>query len=193
MTVLKKIPQKMNLFCGRIVYTVKGRRYGMNSELEKLAQRYSADLTRLCVSLCGNCADAEDLFQETWLKAARHFHRYRADKPFDKWLFAICVNTYKNTLKAAYHRKRRCFRTAEEQDAFFAAIPDAQGERREEYLALHEAIAVLPKKQRLVIVLCYFKDYSIKDAAQILHIPEGTVKSRMAAAKATLKRRLQND
>ena len=68
-----------------------------------------------------------------------------------------------------------------------------QGERREEYLALHEAIAVLPKKQRLVIVLCYFKDYSIKDAAQILHIPEGTVKSRMAAAKATLKRRLQND
>lgn len=164
----------------------------MNSELEKMAERYSADLTRLCLSLCGNPADAEDLFQDTWLKAARHYHRYCPDKPFDKWLFTICVNTYKNSLKTAYRRKRFCFRSVEEQEAFFAAIPDAAEKHREEYQELHEAIGSLSKKQRTVIALYYFKDYGVKEVAQILRIPEGTVKSRLSSAKTVLKRRLQN-
>ncbi len=162
-------------------------------DFERQIERYSADLTRLCVSLCGNREDAEDLFQETWLKALRHSGRYRADKPFDKWLFAICVNTYKNTLTAAYRRKRFRFANREEEELFWSAIPDRNGENASEYDALHLAIAELPKKQRVVLVLCYFKDYSIREIAEIVHIPEGTVKSRLSAARAAIKRRLESN
>lgn len=165
----------------------------MKNEFEAYARRYSAELTRLCVSLCGNRSDAEDLFQDTWLKAMRHFKKYNPQMPFDKWLFAICVNTFKNTLTSARRRKAYSFSTQEEQTAFFNAIPDADYSNREDYMALHLAIGALPKKQRICIVLYYFKDYSIKEISELVRAPEGTVKSRLHAAKQAIKRRLENE
>lgn len=165
----------------------------MQKEIEKYIEQHSADLTRLCMSLCGNRADAEDLFQETWLKATRHFKRYQPGRPFAPWLFAICVNTFKNQITAPWRRNRHQFKTDAERDAFFAAIPDAQGENSAEYPALHEAIAQLPKKQRAAIALFYFKDFSVRDIAEILNVPEGTVKSRLSAARASIKRRLEDE
>ena len=76
---------------------------------------------------------------------------------------------------------------------FFAAIPDTTAENTDEYAALHEAIGKLTKKQRAVVALFYFRDFSISDIAEMLKIPEGTVKSRLSAARAEIKRRLENE
>lgn len=165
----------------------------MKNKFESYVQRYSADLTRLCLSLCGNQPDAEDLFQDTWVKAMRHFKRYTEDKPFDKWLFAICVNTYKNILTSAVRRRTYHFTSGEEQTAFFNAIPDLNDSNRDDYYALHRAIGALPKKQRVCIVLYYFKDYSVKEISEITHVPEGTVKSRLYTAKQSIRRRLEHE
>ena len=164
----------------------------MNTEIEKYIEQYSGDLTRFCMSLCGNRADAEDLFQDTWVKAIRHFKRYRTEMPFVNWLFAICANTYKNQVSAAHRRKRCSFSSDGERDAFFGAVPDAMEDNIVEYDALHEAVGSLPKKQRLVVTLYYFRDFNIRDIAAILKIPEGTVKSRLSEARRSIKRRLEN-
>lgn len=162
----------------------------MEKDFSQYTEQYSADLTRLCMSLCGNKAEAEDLFQETWLKAMRHYDRYDKTKPFDKWLYSICVNTYKNVLNSAYRRLRYSFPTSEEGDAFFNSIPDIDNTNRDDYYKLHAAIRSLSKKKRTVIVLHFFKDYPISEIAEILGIPEGTVKSRLSAAKSDIKRRM---
>lgn len=162
----------------------------MKNDFSQYTEQYSADLTRLCMSLCGNKVEAEELFQETWLKAIRHYDKYDKTKPFDKWLYSICVNTYKNVLNSAYRRLQYSFSTSEESDNFFNSIPEIDNTNRDDYYELHAAIRSLSKKKRTVIVLYFFKSYSISDIAEILNVPEGTVKSRLSAAKSEIKRRM---
>ena len=165
----------------------------MKSQFNDYIQRYNADLTRLCISLCGNMSDAEDLLQDTWLKALKNYDKYDSTKPFDKWLYSICVNTYKNTVNSAFFKKRKCFQTDEEQRVFFSSIADVTLDNKDEYIQLHNAICALSKKHRIVIVLYYFKDYSVAEISQIINIPTGTVKSRLSSARAEIKRRLTNE
>lgn len=162
----------------------------MDCNFNDYITKHSLDLTRLCLSLCGNRADADDLFQETWVKAIKNYSKYDPALPFDKWLFAICANTYKNNLKLAFNRKNMSFANEEEKMRFLNSIPDISYENSEDYIMLDTAIQKLDKKRRIVLVMFYFKDYSIKEISQILKIPEGTVKSRLHSAKTELKRRM---
>lgn len=160
------------------------------TEFDNLVQLYNADLTRMCISLCGNINDAEDLLQDTWLKALRHYNKYDKSKMFDKWLYSICVNTYKNSINSAFLKRRKLFRSDEEERIFFSSIPEVNDGTKEEYIELHKAISALSKKQRIIIVLYYFNDYSVAEISQIVNIPEGTVKSRLSSARAEIKRRM---
>ena len=165
----------------------------MKKTFDQYAADHSADLTRVCISLCGNMHDAEDLFQETWLRALKGFDTYQDDRTFDKWLFSICVNAFKSRLRLFYNRKRFEFATDDEKQAFFDSLPDKVEEAPDVYYELHSAIMTLPKKLRAVIVLYYFRERSISDVAQILNIPEGTVKSRLHSARQQIKRRLERE
>lgn len=162
----------------------------MNAEFESYVQRYSADLTRFCFSLCKNTYDAENLFQETWLKAMKNLKRYNPEKSFDKWLFAICANTFKDRKRLFFNRQKLDFSSHEEKSVFLNSIPDISSENSFLYLELHNAVSTLPKKERVVLALYYFKDYTIKEISEILNTPESTVKSRLKKAKSDLKRRL---
>lgn len=152
--------------------------------------QYSADLTRLCISLCGNVHDAEDLFQNTWYKAIKNFKQYDFDAPFDKWLYSICVNCYRDSVRLFFRSRQARFSSNEEKDEFLNSIPDISPPDRDEYLELHAAVSKLPVKQKTVLVLRYYKDYSYKEISEMLGISEGTVKSRLNTAKRNLKRRL---
>ena len=63
----------------------------------------------------------------------------------------------------------------------------------DQYLDLYDALHSLPKKHRLVITLYYFRDFTQKEIAEILAVPEGTVASRLSTAKKLLKRRLSHE
>ena len=162
----------------------------MNSIFEEYVEMYSDDLSRLCLSLCLNTQDAEDLFQDTWLKAIKNYSKYNSSYPFDKWLYSICVNTFKNTLKLSYNKNKAIFNTLEDKEYFLNSIPDNSSLDIAQYFELRRIIADLPKKLRTVVVLKSFKDYSLNEIAEMLDIPEGTVKSRLHNAKNIIKRRL---
>lgn len=161
-----------------------------NHEFSKLISQHHADLTRLCYSLCRNHADAEDLYQDTWLKAMKNYGKYDKNKSFDKWLFAICVNTYKDNVKSSDRKRAMIFADNQEKENFFSQIPDNSGSH-EEYTQLLKIIEELPEKYKIVIVLRYFRDYSEKDVANILKIPQGTVKSRLNKAKKIISGRFE--
>ena len=70
------------------------------------------------------------------------------------------------------------------------SIPDNSTLTPESYFELRKIVSDLPKKLRTVLVLKYFRDYSLKEIAEMLNIPMGTVKSRLHNAKSIIKRRL---
>ena len=67
--------------------------------IDSYIRQYGRRLFGLCMILCGDSFEAEDLYQETWLKVVKNISRYDPAKEFEPWLTKICVNTYRNTLR----------------------------------------------------------------------------------------------
>ncbi len=161
----------------------------MKKPFDKYIAQYGLSLTKLCSSLCSNRYDAEDLYQSTWEKAMKKIKLYDADKPFEKWLFSICINTYRDNLKRFDRKKVLKFSSDEEQQRFLSSIPDFSFDK-DEYIALHEAMSKLPSDLKEIIVLYYFRDYTLKELSEILGIPEGTAKSRLYKSRDILRKEL---
>ena len=85
----------MNRLLLAFVYVSEGGGRVLDEYIEKHGRR----LYGLCRTLCQNPDDADDLYQETWLKAHKKFDHYNPEYEFEGWLTRICVNTYKDQLR----------------------------------------------------------------------------------------------
>lgn len=158
--------------------------------IDQYIRQYGKRLYGLCLSLCANPHDADDLYQETWLRAVKNISQYDLTREFEPWLTRICVNTYRNVLRRLARSPFLDFRTNEEKDALLNAIPDTD---KPDYSALYTAIDRLPEKYRIAVILFYFQDMDITATAQVMGIPEGTVKSRLSKARKLLKEVLDDE
>ena len=159
--------------------------------LDQYIARYGPRLFGLCLTLCRSRPEAEDLYQDTWLRVLSRWEQYDRTKPFPPWLTRICVNLYRNRLRRlARSPVLDRFRTAEEKDAFFSSVP---APAEEDFSALHAAVDALPEKLRLAVVLYYFQELDIRAAARALGVPEGTVKSRLGRARRQLREVLNDE
>ena len=162
------------------------------TDFDEYVARYSRYLSKFCIKLCGDLDDADDLFQDTWMRALQHFDAYDPDKSFQTWLFTICINIFRNTQKRKSHTSHRRFSSTEEKERFLNTI--AQDEQDiDERLDLHRALSSLPAKYREVLSLYYLREFKGREIAAILGVPEGTVNSRLHHAKKLLKRRLEDE
>lgn len=161
----------------------------MKKQFEKYISDYGVSLTKLCLSLTNNQNDAKDLYQATWEKAMRKYKRYDKSKPFDKWLYTICVNTYRDELRRFDKKNVLDFKSDEEKERFLSSIPYEEVDH-DEYIALYDAMKILSADLKEVLVLFYFKDYSVEELSEILSIPEGTIKSRLNRARNKLRKEL---
>lgn len=153
--------------------------------LDQYIRQYGKRLYGLCLHLCQNRADADDLYQETWLKVMKNLDRFDEVREFEPWLTKICVNTWRNVLRRMMRSPvKDQFSSAEEKELFLASIPAAE---QQDYQDLYEAVKRLPDKLRMTIILYYFEGMDIRATARVLDIPEGTVKSRLSQAKKRLK------
>lgn len=152
--------------------------------LTRYIAEHGQSLTRLCLKLCHNAHEAEDLYQETWCRVLAKLPLYDRAKPFEPWLYTVCVNTYRNIRKKADGRQTVPLET---DVAGTAPLFD------EEHDWTRQIVNELEEKYRLVIILHYFKDYSVSELASILRIPQGTVKSRLYKARKILKGRFEDE
>lgn len=150
--------------------------------MDQYIRQYGRRLYGLCRSLCRNVQDADDLYQDTWLKALDKLDSYDPGLPFEPWITRICVNTYRNVLRRL---ARSPVRPMEEGEDFPA--PDSP-----DYAPLYEAVHGLPEKLRVTVVLYYFRDMDTAGTAEVLGIPQGTVKSRLSKARKLLKEVLED-
>lgn len=164
------------------------------ARFEREALAHLDAVYRTALRLSGNPAEAEDLAQETMLKAFRSWHRYQPGTNAKAWLLTILRNTFINEYRRARHRPDvvdvnaiepfTVFRDVQEVDpegAFFAGLVDDDVAR---------AIDRLPEEFREVLLLSDVEDLSYAEIAEAIDAPVGTVKSRLFRARQILQRTL---
>ena len=138
--------------------------------------------------LVHNSTDAEDLVQETYVKALRSFASFRRGTNFRAWIFQILRNTFLSSCSRLERRMTVAMDLEEDFPALPAtsATPESLLIERSGNDAVQCAIEQLPVILREVILLCDVEDASYREIAEILSIPIGTVMSRLARARKTL-------
>jgi RNA polymerase sigma-70 factor (ECF subfamily) len=145
-----------------------------------------ANLYRYAFYLVGNRQEAEDLAQEVLLRAHRKWHQLRDRERVWPWLCAICHRTFLNRTR----RKRLERNLPPEILDGHPAKPVAPAELEPDELA--QALADLPPRSRLLLVMFYFEGLSYREIAERLGVPVGTIMSGLSRAKARLRAKLQN-
>ena len=158
--------------------------------MDRYIRKYGKRLYGLCMTLCADKHEADDLYQDTWVKVIRNFDSFDTSKDFEPWLTKLCVNTYRDKLRRISRSPFLSFMSNESKDAVFSTTPAPE---REDYSDLYAAIDQLPEKMRLAIILFYFEDMDISKTAETLGIPPGTVKSRLNKARKLLKEVLTDE
>jgi RNA polymerase sigma-70 factor (ECF subfamily) len=169
------------------------------AEFESIALGHAASLYNAAVRMTGNPRDAEDLVQETYLKAYRFFHRYEPGTNCKAWLFKILTNTFINSYRKRA-RERDALGGYESDDALErTASPEAWGSLpgpEESFFSGHlseevkAALDELPVDFRMAVVLRDLEDFSYQEIADILGCPIGTVMSRLYRGRRLLQKRL---
>ncbi|WP_339312946.1 RNA polymerase sigma factor [Paenibacillus sp. FSL M7-0896] len=169
---------------------VEGCKSGQQEHLEFLIVRYRDDLYRFCRHLTLNRQDAEDLFQEVWVRVLRKLEKYDAERPFKPWLFQVAFNMYRDR----YRKWKSVYAlwTWLSSDAELIHIRDpaplAEEDllRHEEHRHLEECLRSLPKRYLAPLILYYYEEFSYEGIAEVLGVPLGTVKSRLNHGKKLL-------
>lgn len=162
-------------------------RRGEPALYRQLVDRYAQPLQRYATHLLGSPDDADDVVQETLIKAYRNLWAYDTRRPFKSWLYRIAHNEGLNWLRA---RKRLIYgetAAAILEQTPGTASPAADFAARELRAALDCWLDRLPLSYREPISLHYLDDYSYQEISDILRIPIPTVGSRISRGKALLK------
>jgi RNA polymerase sigma-70 factor (ECF subfamily) len=144
------------------------------------------------MALTRNRAEAEDLVQETYLRAVRAANQLAPDSNIKSWLFVIMRNAWLNQLRHRQTGPRFVELETEEIVTDVSLNPHVVYLRKIEREQVQEAIAQLPANYREIIVLRDLEGYSYQDIANLLDCPAGTVMSRLARAREKLKERLSS-
>ena len=169
------------------------------SEFEELAFEHLSALHAFAYRLTRNGKDAEDLVQETYLRAYRFFDKFARGTNMKAWLFRILKNTFIND-----YRKKKAQPAQVDFDklegAYESQIDQYQAgriENPEEALGrtlmaedIEEAMGTLPDEYRMVAILCLIEGFTYQEAADSLEIPVGTVMSRLHRGRKQLQMRL---
>lgn len=154
---------------------------------------------KLCCQLTNNKFDADDLFQDTWVRVVRNLDYYDESKPFNTWIYTITINLYKDK----YRKQKRWlnivkdFFTNEKKDFELLNItedkldPQAHLVDKESIKELEKFLNSLSDTFKIPIILYYFKEMNYNEISGILGIPLGTVKSRLSRGIQKLKKMLE--
>jgi RNA polymerase sigma-70 factor (ECF subfamily) len=154
----------------------------------ELVGRHERRIYGLCLRILGNREDAEDATQEAFLAALRKASSFRQAAAFSTWLYRIAVNA---ATDQARRRGRARLAQLDPEDAGLAVDPGGElGEVVATAVAVQAALALVPEEFRVAVVLCDLYRVPYADAAQILEVPVGTVKSRVFRGRLALAERL---
>jgi RNA polymerase sigma-70 factor (ECF subfamily) len=171
---------------------------GNYTAFEELVNRYEKKIYRLGMNITGNAEDAEDVLQDTFLKAFEHLDGFREDSRFYTWIVRIAVNEALMKLRKARSSKEVPFEETEDDNggvlvrdyADWKPNPEQTLERKEMEQILQTAISALPPSFRTVFFLRDAEGFSTEETAQLLDLSVGAVKARLFRARLRLREEL---
>ena len=166
---------------------------GDTAAYESLVRRYQHGIYRLCLGMTGTYPSADDLAQETFVKAYFALNSFKEGTHFCAWLRRIAVNASLNYLKVRRREEPLGDRPGDYPGAVFSSVslsPHEELLRNETGRAVDNALQALPSKLRAVFVLHAVESLKYEEIARTLGIPKGTVMSRLNRARHKLQRSL---
>lgn len=169
-------------------------------EMEQFVLKYGRDILRFCRMTAGESEAGDELYQDTMLKLAEKKQLLSSDQNTKSYALSISLFLWKN--KRRKHKIREKLVPLDsiealEEDGWqfahdsYSESPEQELLNRHKIQEVQRVVANLPEKYRLPIHLFYSADMQISEISQMLHIPEGTVKTRLRKAKKLLKRELE--
>ena len=171
-----------------------------NDEFEQFVLRFGKDILRFCRMTAKDAESGDDLYQDTMLKLLEKKKRLDSGQNAKSYALSTSIYLWKNKKKKYANRMRLVpIDSMDEMSDEGYEVSNHDNEASPEHIILQqneiemiqELVASLPEKYRLPIYLYYSADMQINEISEILGLPEGTVKSRMRAAKKQLKEKLE--
>ncbi len=171
------------------------------AQFSELAMEYMGSLYSAALRMTRNASDAEDLVQETYLKAYRAFGSFKEGTNLKAWLYRILTNTFINTYRARRRRPEQTELDDVEDLYLYRRLGGLEavsaGRSAEEQVLEHftegevkEAVESLPEQFRMAVLLADVEGFSYKEIAEILDVPIGTVMSRLHRGRKAMERKL---
>ena len=151
-------------------------------DIDDAVRQYADMVYRLAILNTSNEYEAEDAFQEVFLKLFRHKDSIQSEEHLKAWLIRVTVNQCKSMATSAWNRRNVSLEVVAE-----AAAP----QNEEDYSEVYDAVKSLPDKYREVIHLFYYEQLSISQIANVLNRNEATVKTHLARGRSLLKEKLK--
>jgi RNA polymerase sigma-70 factor (ECF subfamily) len=169
---------------------------------EQLVAKYQNRLTGYAARMVnGDREEAEDIAQETFIRAYKSLDSFRGQSSFSTWIYKIASNLCIDRSRSRARRPQQAYSLDEpmddEESGAAHEIPDsryepaARVERDELAVQVREMVAAMPLKSRQVLVMCDLEGRPYEEASRLLGVPLGTVKSRLFHARSDLARRLR--
>ena len=168
---------------------------------DELVRTFSASIFHVAYRMLGDSAEASDTVQEIFLKVFRNIGGFKGEAALKTWIFRIAFSEILNRLRWWKRRGRFAMVSLDDQpgengavNGFTVASPGPTPEEvlqsKEQETAIQQALARLSKEHRSIIVLRDIEGFSYNEIADVLGVSIGTVKSRLARARADLKKTL---
>lgn len=163
----------------------------------QLVRRWEQPIRNLCVRMTGDLHKGQDLTQEAFVRVFEKRQLYQPDAKFSTWLWRIALNLCYDEQRRIKRRSETAMENAEGETVIELVADDdspvEQAEAGERAEMVRRALVRLPETYRTVLVLRHYEGLKFREIADVLDIPEGTVKSRMVEALGQMERLLQND
>lgn len=148
------------------------------NKIKEMIEKYSDMVYRIALTRCGCIENAEDIFQDVFIKLSEKMPNFESEEHEKSWLIRVTINLTKNMNNSSWNKKvitldeNIKFETKEESDVF-------------------SSVCELPQNYRTVIYLLYYEGYKIKEIAKLMKTKEGTVKTWAFRAREILKQKLE--
>ena len=156
-----------------------------DAEIDATLEAYSDMVYKLALSRTKNEDDAEDIFQEVFLRYISSNLKFESQEHRKAWLLRVTINCSNKLFSSSWSRRRVSL-----NEEILSAAPGLEAKDEMGVLA---AVGKLPEAYRTVIHLFYYEDLSIRQICEILHKKEGTVKSQLNRARKLLEKELKGD
>ena len=159
---------------------------GDAAAFEGIVRRWQGPIVNMAWRYCRDRGRAEEMAQEAFVRAWRGLAAWRRESSFSTWLFAVAANVFRNELKR-FPTVSLPLEEIAEPSRPAGQLMELEEKSRHELV--RNAVLALPLRYREPVILFYFHEKDVAAAAQTMHLPEGTVKARLARARALLRRR----